>query len=299
MLKCGDVIKCSRVRRMNIAIDEVLVILGIAPTKNGIYIAYKNKEDKDKEDKESYMSSVVNAVCYICMHITYTDENMPNEVNMDYIRTCIDYCMQNNMIETKELVANDSELLYHIEGMEAYITKNRLLNNFDISLLTEEDYLKVAREFYENVNIIYNEDQYIKHVSSVAVKDFKLGRVYVERNLRQASFFVPVATQGNKIVTVNIATYMKIWLNLQSHPIKIKDELLDYCIDIDKNGHLTDYNIEIAIRKVEDMQDSVIIQTPLVLHSDNFIEGDLKEDVDFKRYIKEHMEVEPENLFAY
>ena len=48
MLKCGDVIKCSRVRRMNIAIDEVLVILGIAPTKNGIYIAYKNKEDKDK-----------------------------------------------------------------------------------------------------------------------------------------------------------------------------------------------------------------------------------------------------------
>ena len=47
MLKCGDVIKCSRVRRMNIAIDEVLVILGIAPTKNGIYIAYKNKEDKD------------------------------------------------------------------------------------------------------------------------------------------------------------------------------------------------------------------------------------------------------------
>ena len=45
MLKCGDVIKCSRVRRMNIAIDEVLVILGIAPTKNGIYIAYKNKED--------------------------------------------------------------------------------------------------------------------------------------------------------------------------------------------------------------------------------------------------------------
>ena len=33
------------------------------------------------------------------------------------------------------------------------------------------------------------------------------------------------------------------------------------------------------------MQDSVIIQTPLVLHSDN--------------YIKEHMEVEPENLFAY
>ena len=29
------------------------------------------------------------------------------------------------------------------------------------------------------------------------------------------------------------------------------------------------------------------------------IEGDLKEDVDFKRYIKEHFEVEPENLFAY
>ena len=47
------------------------------------------------------------------------------------------------------------------------------------------------------------------------------------------------------------------------------------------------------------MQASVIIQTPLVLHSDNFIEGDLKEDVDFKRYIKEHFEVEPENLFAY
>ena len=92
---------------------------------------------------------------------------------------------------------------------------------------------------------------------------------------------------------------MKIWLSLQSHPIKIKDELLDYCIDIDKNGHLTDYNIEIAIRKVEDMEDSVIIQTPLVLHSDNFIEGDLKEDVDFKRYIKDYFEVEPENLFAY
>ena len=47
------------------------------------------------------------------------------------------------------------------------------------------------------------------------------------------------------------------------------------------------------------MQDSVIIQTPLVLHSDNFIEGDLKDDADFKNYIKEHMEVEPENLFAY
>ena len=47
------------------------------------------------------------------------------------------------------------------------------------------------------------------------------------------------------------------------------------------------------------MQDSVIIQTPLVLHSDNFIEGDLKEDVDFKRYIKENFELEPENLFAY
>ena len=77
------------------------------------------------------------------------------------------------------------------------------------------------------------------------------------------------------------------------------DELLDYCIDINKNGHLTDYNIDIAIRKIEDMVDSVIIQTPLVLHSDNFIKGDLKDDADFKNYIKEHMEVEPENLFAY
>lgn len=59
---------------MNIAIDEVLVILGIAPTKNGIYIAYKNKEDKDKEDKESYMSSVVNAVCYkfVCILLIQT-----------------------------------------------------------------------------------------------------------------------------------------------------------------------------------------------------------------------------------
>lgn len=47
------------------------------------------------------------------------------------------------------------------------------------------------------------------------------------------------------------------------------------------------------------MQDSVIIQTPLVLHSDNFIDGDLKDDSDFKNYIKEHFEVEPENLFAY
>ena len=47
------------------------------------------------------------------------------------------------------------------------------------------------------------------------------------------------------------------------------------------------------------MQDSVILQTTLVLHSDNFIEGDLKDDADFKNYIKEHMEVEPENLFAY
>ena len=294
MLKCGDVIKCSRVR-MNMSIDEVLVILGIAQTKTRIYLAYKNKEENT--DKESYTSSVTNDICYICMHITYTDENMPKEVNMNYIKECIDYCMQNNMIETKELVANDSALLYHIEGMEAYIAKNRLLNNFDIPLLTAEDYIKAAEMFYENVNIIYNENQYFKHGISVIVEDIKLGRVYVEQNLQQTSFFVPIATQGNNILTVNIATYMKIWLKLQSH--YIKDELLDYCIDIDKKGHLIDYNIDMAIRTVEEMQDSVIIQTPLVLHSDNFIEGDLKEDAYFKKYIKEHFEVEPENLFAY
>lgn len=293
MLKCGDVIKCSRVR-MNMSIDEVLVILGIAQTKTRIYLAYKNNEENT--DKESYMSSVANAICYICMHITYTDENMPNEVNIGYIRACIDYCMQNNMIETKELLANDSDLLYHIEGMEAYIAKNRLLNNFDIPLLTAEDYIKAAETFYENVNIIYNENQYFKY-PSLEAEDYKLGRVYVEQNLQQTSFFVPVATQGNKILTVNIATYMKIWLKLQSR--YMKDELLDYCIDLDKKGYLTDYNMKIAIRTVEEMQDSVIIQTPLVLHSDNFIEGDLKEDAYFKNYIKEHFEVEPENLFAY
>ena len=280
---------------MNMSIDEVLVILGIAQTKTRIYLAYKNKEENT--DKESYTSSVTNDICYICMHITYTDENMPKEVNMNYIKECIDYCMQNNMIETKELVANDSALLYHIEGMEAYIAKNRLLNNFDIPLLTAEDYIKAAEMFYENVNIIYNENQYFKHGISVIVEDIKLGRVYVEQNLQQTSFFVPIATQGNNILTVNIATYMKIWLKLQSH--YIKDELLDYCIDIDKKGHLIDYNIDMAIRTVEEMQDSVIIQTPLVLHSDNFIEGDLKEDAYFKKYIKEHFEVEPENLFAY
>lgn len=288
MLKCGDIVKSIR---LGTDIEEVLIVLGITTKNDSLYNACHNSYDYDKESFISYVSANVD---YICMHITYIDENMNDAVNMDYIRKCVEHCMQNLMTRTVARNFHKLAFLYHVNGMEEYIVKNRLLNNLNLSVITEEEYINYAEEFYEKVKNVFKKELYKKYRSEdLTVNDFKLGVVYVEQSAAYTSFFVPVSTQDDKLVTLEIATYRGV-----STLDMIICEMLDYIIDIDENGYLLDYNIALIIRQIDKLS-VAITETPFVLQSDKFADIDLKKDAKFKEDIKNSLKVEPKNLFAY
>lgn len=288
MLQCGDIVKN---KRLGTDIEEVLIVLSITTENDSLYNACHNSYAYDKESFISYVSANVD---YICMHITYIDGNMDDAVNMDYIRKCVEHCMQNPITRTVARNFNKLAFLYHVNGMVEYIAKNRLLDNINLPVITEEEYINYAEEFYEKVKNVVKKELYKQYNSEdLTVNDFKLGRLYVEQSATCTSFFVPVATQDDKLVTLEIATYRGV-LTLDM----IIGEVLDYSNDIDENGYLLDYNIVFIIRQIDKLS-VAITETPLVLQSDKFADIDLKEDSKFKEDIKNNLKVEPENLFAY
>ena len=85
------------------------------------------------------------------------------------------------MIETKELVANDSELLYHIEGMEAYIVRESADPDANIifgavidETLNDEIRITVIATGFEDKGAEgENEEINIKEVVSRVKKEFE------------------------------------------------------------------------------------------------------------------------------
>lgn len=143
MFKCGDVVK-DRLSTYNSGI-EVLVIIGISES---ILTDVCNVELKQSE--KQFIKDTKKRVIYVCKHITYIDDTMPEEYNNEYISKCLSYSMQNTFTNVTKCFPMDISFMYHIDDFETYLIKNRMLTNLDLHLVSEGQMVQHAKEYYHH-----------------------------------------------------------------------------------------------------------------------------------------------------